>query len=128
PILFTFLIGTFQLGYCFFAYNELASLIRGGARYASTADFDSASSPVGSTFSDTVKNVVVYGNPAGGSPALLVGLTKAEVSVSWATDTAGIPQTITVKISSFTFSLLGRTFQLTNKPQSTFIYLGQFLS
>lgn len=128
PILFTFLIGTFQLGYCFFAYNELASLIRGGARYASTADFDSASSPVGSTFSNNVKNVVVYGNPAGGSPALLVGLTQAEVSVSWATDSAGIPQTITVKISSFTFSLLGRTFQLTNKPQSTFIYLGQFLS
>jgi Flp pilus assembly protein TadG len=126
PILFTFLIGTFQLGYCFFVYNELASLVRGAARYASVTDFDSGSS--GSTFSSEVKNMVVYGNPAGGSAALVVGLTTSKVSVSWQADAAGIPQTVTVKISSFTFKLLGRTLQLTNKPQSTFIYLGQFLS
>ncbi|MBI3694288.1 MAG: pilus assembly protein [Acidobacteria bacterium] len=126
PLLFVFLIGMFQLGYGFFLYNELQALVRNGARYAAQIDFDSTSA--GSTFKSNVQNMVVYGAPSGGSTPMVPNLTTSSVSVTWLADGAGIPQTITVKISTYTFSALGTTFTLTNKPQATFIYLGQFLS
>ena len=126
PVLLVFLIGMFQLGYAFFLYNELQSVIRTAGRYASLADFDSAQA--GATFTSNVKNVVVYGATTAGAKALVPGLTTGMVTVTWQADGAGIPQTITVKVSSFSFSVLGSSFQLTNKPQETFIYLGQFKS
>jgi Flp pilus assembly protein TadG len=126
PILLVFLTGMFQLGYAFVLYNELQSVIRTAGRYASLADFDSAQA--GATFTGNVTNVVVYGTTTAGSKALVPGLTTSKVTVTWQADGAGIPQTITVKISSFSFSVLGTSFQLTNKPQGTFIYLGQFKS
>jgi Flp pilus assembly protein TadG len=126
PLLFAFLIGMFQLGYGCFLYNQLQMVVRTGARYASIADFDSASS--GASFRSNVANMVVYGNPSGGTRPLVTGLRTSLVSVTWQADGAGIPQTVTVKISSYSFSVLGKAYQLTNKPQATFIYLGQFLS
>ena len=122
PLLSTFLIGLFQLGYAFFLYNELQSAIRAGARYASAADFDQSQSGV--TFKSNVQKMVVYGSPTGAT-ALVPGLTTSGVSVTWQVDGTGFPQIITVKISSFPITVLGTTYQLTNKPQATFIYLGQ---
>src|SRR5712692_421921 len=126
PLIFAFLTGTFQLGYGFFLYDQLQSVVRSGARYASTADFDSAQG--GATFQSNVANVVVYGSPSGGTTPLVRGLATSAVSVTWQADAKGIPQTVTIKITSFNFTLLGVAYQLTNKPKSAFIYLGQFLS
>ncbi len=126
PLIFALLTGMFQLGYGFFLYDQLQSVARSGARYASTADFDSAQGGTG--FQSNVANVVVYGSPAGGTTPLVLGLATSVVNVTWQADVKGIPQTVTIKITSYNFTLLGVTFRLTNKPQSTFIYMGQFLS
>lgn len=125
PLLFVLLIGMFQFGYAFFLYNQLQSVVRSGARYASATDFDSDGN--GAAFTTNVANVVVFGSPSGGITPLVSGLRTAAVSVTWQADAANVPQTVTVRISSFTMNLLGQSFQLTNKPYSTFIYLGQFL-
>ena len=126
PLLFVFLSGMFQFGYAFFVYNQLQTVVRTGARYASTNDFDSASG--GSTFRTQVQNIVVYGAPGGGATPLVKGLTPGAVNVTWTTDAAGIPQTVTINISSFSFYAVFRTFTVPNKPRATFIYLGQFIS
>lgn len=126
PLLFSILIGTFQLGYGFHLYNQLQTVVRTGARYASAIDFDSATS--GATFKSRVANMVVYGVASGGATPLVTGLRTTKVSVTWQADAAGIPQAITVKVSGYSFTVLGVTYQLTNKPQATFIYQGQFLS
>jgi len=126
PLLITFMSGMFQFGYAFFVYNQLQSAIRAGARYAALADFDGGSA--GGTFTNNVRNVVVYGTPAGGSIPVLTGLTTANVNVAWAADAMGIPQTVTVNITNFTFSVVWTSYQLTNKPRATFIYLGQYLT
>ena len=126
PLLLVFLTGMFQLGYGFFLYNELQSAVRGGARYASVTDFQSDQS--GAAFASQVKNMVVYGNPAGGTTPVVLGLTTGNVNVTWQADAAGIPQTVTVNISNYSFSVLGTAFRFINKPQSVFIYLGQFVA
>jgi Flp pilus assembly protein TadG len=126
PMLFSLLLGTFQIGFTLHLYDQLQSTVRNGARYASVADFDSASG--GSSFKSSVANMVVYGSAAGGVTPLVTGLRTTAVSVTWLADAAGIPQTVTVKISSYAFSVLGVSYRLTNKPQITFIYQGQFLS
>jgi len=125
PLLFVFLSGMFQFGYAFFIYNELQSTIRAGARYAATADFDGGA---GADFTERVQNMVVYGRPTGGSIPLVKQLTTSNVGVTWATDGAGLPQTVTVRISSFPFYAVFKTITLTNKPRSTFIFLGQYMS
>ena len=125
PLLLAFLTGMFQLGYGFFLYNELQSAVRAGARFASVTDFQSDQG--GTAFANQVKNMVVYGNPAGGTTPLAPGLTTGSVNVTWQTDAAGIPQTVTVNIFNYGFSVLGTSFRFTNKPQSVFIFLGQFV-
>ncbi len=126
PLLFLLLIGMFQFGYGFFLYNELQASVRSATRYAAQFDFDSSTG--GATFQSNVQNMLVYGTPSGGSTPVVPNLSTSAVSVTWVADGAGIPQTVTVKISSYTFSALGTSFTLTNKPQATFIFLGQFVS
>jgi len=126
PLLLAFLSGMYQFGYAFFVYNQLQSAVRTGARYGSTTDFDGGSG--GSNFQGRVRNVVVYGSPTGGSVAHVKGLATSNVNVVWTADGAGIPQTITVSISNFSYYAVFRTFTAPNKPRATFLYLGQFIS
>ena len=126
PLLFVFLSGMYQFGYAFFVYNELQSAVRSGARFASTNDFDAGGG--GSTFQTQVRNMVVYGTPSGGDAPLVRGLATGNVNVTWTVDGAGIPQTVTVAISDFSFYAVFRTFTIPNKPRATFIYLGQYVS
>ncbi len=126
PLLITFLGGMFQFGYAFFIYNQLQSTVRTGARFASTADFDSSSG--GANYRSQVTNMVLYGTPTAGSTPVVRGLTTSNVNVSWETDAAGIPQVITVNIVNYTLSAVWASFTLSNKPRSVFIYQGQFVS
>lgn len=126
PLLFLLLSGMYQFGYAFFIYNELQSVVRSGVRYGATADFDANAG--GAAFRTQVQNMVVYGTTTAGSTPLVQGLATSKVNVTWTTDAAGIPQTITVAISNFSFYAVFGTITLPNKPRSTFIYLGQYIS
>ncbi len=128
PLLFVFLGGMFQFGHAFYVYNELQSAVRAGVRYAAQADFDGDGG--GTDFRARVRSMVVHGSPVApsGTPPLVNGLTTGNVTVNWQADGAGIPQTITVNINDFTIHAVWGSFTLANKPRSTFIWLGQYVT
>src|ERR1044072_3588365 len=71
-----FLMATFaglEFGRAVWAHNALTDAARRGARYAvlNQPNADTA-----------IKNVVVYGNPAGGTKPLLPGLSTTNVQIS----------------------------------------------
>src|ERR1700692_7446 len=67
--------GTFQFGYTFLQYNNLANAVARGARYASLVPHDSTTTAPSAAFSSAVKNMVVYGTSTAGTSPALPGLT-----------------------------------------------------
>src|SRR5262249_41625041 len=90
PVIFAFLTGTFQLGYGFFLYDQLQSVVRSGARYASTADFDSTQGGAG--FQSNAANVVAYGSPTGGTPSLESSTLHPSCSACRAWSSGRVPE------------------------------------
>lgn len=121
-LIWTLFTGVFQFGYSMYVYDSLATAVAGGARYASHVDFDDP----GHNFVTQVKNMTVYGDPNGTGNPLAPGLTAGLVSVTWTTDTMGVPQTITVGISSYTAQAIFHNYTFTNKPQVTVRYIGSY--
>ncbi len=121
-LLWTVFSGVFQFGYSMYVYNSLANAVTEGAHYAARVDFDSP----GHTFVNQVKNMVVYGSPTGGGTPLAPGLSTGQVSVIWTADASGVPQTITVGISSYTVNAIFHNYAFTNKPRVTVLYLGSY--
>lgn len=122
--LFPLLTGTFQFGYAFFLYNELQNAVRQGARYAAFKTYDSASSTPSTAFSNSVKNVVVYGDPTGGSVPIVPSLTTDNVNLT-VTYVSGVPGMMTVSIQNYTLDAFLRTFSI-NKPSASFSYVGVY--
>ena len=108
-LLFGVFVGIFQIGYTFFAYNMLVNAVRAGARYASLQ-------PTNSELEKTVKNMVVYGEPAPDASAkpVVPGLTTDQIKV-----TLG-PSTATVSVSGFKLDLLFSQVKLDGRPSITF--------
>lgn len=121
-MLWTILSGVFQFGYAMYIYNSLECAVVGAGRYAARVDFDSPAH----TFVTQVKNIAVYGNPSGTGTALAPGLTTAKVNVTWTVDSMGVPQTITVAISSYRVDAIFKSYIFTNKPRITVSYLGSY--
>lgn len=121
-LLWTVFSGVFQFGYSMYVYNSLATAVSEGARYAARVDLDSP----GYTFVNQVKNMVVYGSPTGGGTPLAPGLSTGQVSVTWTADASGVPQTITVGISSYAVNAIFHNYTFTNKPRVTVLYLGSY--
>lgn len=124
-LLWAMLAGVFQFGYPLYIYDALNSAVADGAAFASRADFDASST---STFTTQVKNMVVFGTPAGGGQALVTRLTPANVSVAWTLDGAGVPQTVTVRIVNYPVYAVFKSFTLANKPACTVRFAGRFLT
>lgn len=122
--LFPVLTGTFQFGYAFFIYNELQNAVRQGARYAAFKTYDSSSSTPSTAFANSVKNVVVYGNPTGGTTPIVPSLTTDNVNLQ-VTYAAGVPDMMTVSIQNYTLDAFLRTFSI-NKPSASFSYVGVY--
>lgn len=122
--LFPILMGTFQFGYAFFLYNELQNGVREGARYAAFKVYDSGTSTPSSAFRDSVRNAVVYGNPAGGQTPIVPSLTTSNVNLT-VTFTSGVPGTMTVSIQNYTLDAFLRTFTI-SKPVASFPYMGVY--
>lgn len=122
--LFPVLAGTFQFGYAFFVYNELQNAVRQGARYAAFKTYDSSSTTPSTAFANSVKNAVVYGNPAGGTTPIVPSLTTANVNLQ-VTFTDGVPEMMTVSIQNYTLDAFLRTFSI-SKPAASFSYVGVY--
>lgn len=123
-VLFPVLLGTFQFGLAFYYYNELASAVRAGARYGSVRTYDSATSTPSAAYVQAVRNVAVFGHPAGGTRPLVQGLTAEHVSVSMVM-TRGVPSHVRVRINNFPMNVILKTFTI-SKPEAVFPYLGNY--
>lgn len=73
-VFLTVMFGVIEFGRALWVHNALSDAARRGARYAVVHSAGDAAS---------VKNVVVYGNAAGGSNPLVNNLTTANVNVSY---------------------------------------------
>ncbi len=116
-------VGTFQFGYTFYQYNTLATAVSDGARYASLRPYDSSNATPSNAFRSALQNMVVYGNPAGGSRPIAPGLTTSNVNLLVAF-VNGVPRTVTVYISGYTINSIVAQTTLTNKPKVTYQYQG----
>jgi Flp pilus assembly protein TadG len=122
-VLISIFAGTFQFGYTFYQYNLLKNAVSDGARYASMQTYDSSSATPSAAFQQAVQNMVVYGNPAGGSSPIAPGLTTGNVNLN-VTFTNAVPTAMTVSITSYTIGAVFGTTTLTNKPVVTYTYQG----
>jgi Flp pilus assembly protein TadG len=122
-VLFYVFSGTFQYGYTFYQYNSLANAVTDGAHYAALRPYDSTTATPSSGYLTAVKNMVVYGNPAGGSTPLVPNLATSNVQVS-ATFANGVPSTVTVYVTAFSISAVFGSTTFTNKPSVTYAYQG----
>jgi Flp pilus assembly protein TadG len=125
-ILVMLFTGIFQYGYTFYLYNCLQNSVRAGARYASRETYDSPTSTPSTNFTNSVKNMVIYGNPNATSGSTVVpGLTNANVVISVTPATGALPPTsMTVAITGYDLNAVVKTFTLTNKPQATMPFVG----
>ena len=123
-LLFPLFAGTFDFGYCFFVYNELQNSVRQGARYASLKTYDSATAAYTEEFGTAVRNMVVYGNPAGGPRPTVPRLSASNVALT-VVFAKGIPSEVKVGLRDYRFVSVLRNFTL-DKPSCSFPYAGRF--
>lgn len=94
-----FLVSMFaviEFGRALWTHNALADAARRGARYAALHSSAEATA---------VKNVVVYGDPAGGTQAMIPNLATTNVAVNYSG--FGLNQgTVTVSITNYQFQFV----------------------
>ena len=89
----TVMFAVLEFGRALWVHNALADAARRGARYAVVHSAGDVAQ---------VKNVVVYGDPAGGSQPMLENLSAANVDVTY--NGFGLNDgTVTVKITNYQF-------------------------
>jgi hypothetical protein len=123
--IFAVLTGIFQFGYAFWVYNNLESAAMAGARYASLRTYDSTGSTPSNAFQSAVQNMVVYGNPNGGSQPVVPKLSASHVKLEVILD-RGVPRKITVSITGYQIDAVFKSFTLTGKPKVAFPYVGRY--
>lgn len=90
------MFGVLEFGRVLWVHNALSDAARRGARYAAMHKEADA---------DQVKNVVVYGDPAGGSQPMLNNLTTGNVNVDY--NNFGLNDgTVSVSITSYQFQFV----------------------
>lgn len=95
-VVLTSMFAVVEFGRALWTHNALADAARRGARYAtlhSAGDIEQ------------VKNVVVYGDPAGGSQPLIPNLTTTNVSVNYS-NFALNKGTVTVSVTNYQFQFV----------------------
>lgn len=123
--LFSVFAGIFQFGYAYFVYNQLENAVRGGARYASLADYDSLTETPSATFETAVRNMVLYGNPGGTGSTIVPALSASNITVT-ATMERRVPATVSVMINGYRLDAVVTSIVLDRKPKVTFPYMGRF--
>jgi Flp pilus assembly protein TadG len=94
-VFFTAMFAVLEFGRALWTHNALSDAARRGARYA-----------VNHSSADTaaIKNVVVYGDPAGGTQKLVDNLTPANVDVQYSDFGLG-KGTVSVQIINYKFQM-----------------------
>jgi Flp pilus assembly protein TadG len=126
-IVFAF-TGIFQYGYTFYQYSLLETAVHNAAVYAGQEAFPSTAASgtnISSCYAARIGNMVLYGNPNGGSKSILPGLSTSSITVNMAASN-GTPSQVTVMINSFTLNGVMGSTRLTNKPQATMPYTGRW--
>jgi Flp pilus assembly protein TadG len=109
-VFLTVMFGVIEFGRALWTHNALADAARRAARYAVNQP---ASSPAGVKTSGTnvgpsvaaIRNVAVYGNPAGGSQPLVNDLTPENLDVQYSD--FGVGQgTVAVTITNYQFKFV----------------------
>jgi Flp pilus assembly protein TadG len=85
-----------EFGRVLWLHNALTDAARRGARYAVLHN---------NTSGDSVKNVVVYGDPAGGPDPLVENLSSANVDVTYSSDFTVGQGTVSVTITNYQLQL-----------------------
>lgn len=93
-LLLTVTFAVIEFGYLLWMHNALADAARRGARYAVTH---------ATTDSNAVKNVAVYGDPAGGGPPLVNDLATSQVQVNYSSDFGLGAGRVSVSIVNYQF-------------------------
>jgi len=93
----TMLFAVLEFGRALWVHNALTDAARRGARYAVLHSVNSDAS---------VKNVVVYGDSAGGTQPFLPDLTTGNVEVTYSPDFSVNEGTATVKITNYKFNFV----------------------
>ena len=109
-VFITAMFAVIDFGRALWTHNALADAARRAARYAVNQP---ASSPAGAKTSGTnigpsisaIRNVAIYGNPAGGSQPMVNGLTAANLSVKY-TDFGVGSGTVSVTVTDYQFQFV----------------------
>jgi Flp pilus assembly protein TadG len=107
-VFITAMFAILEFGRALWVHNALSDAARRGARYAVLNPSSDA---------DSVKNVVVYGDPAGGSQPLVENLTTGNVNVTYSgfsLDSGTASVSITGYEFRFVIPLVGTTIQMPN--------------
>ncbi len=124
-VVFPLFTGGFRFGYSYYIYNNLQSAVRGAARYASLRTYDSSTATPSTAYLAAVRNMAVYGNPAGGTRPVAPGLTASNIGVTVTMD-RGVPRQVRVAVSEYRINSLFGTIDLRGKPSMTVCYIGNF--
>ena len=95
-VFLTAVFGVIEFGRALWVHNALSDAARRGARYAVLHSADDI---------DEVKNVVVYGDPAGGTEPLVSDLTTDNVTVTYS-DFGVNHGTVTVSVEDYQFQFV----------------------
>ena len=109
-VFLTVLFGVLEFGRLYWTHNALRDAARRGVRYAAIRRNDTAGQ-------QAVKNMVVYGDPAGGTTPLVNGLTTTNVNIEYANyNGVQLSSRATVMISNYEFKfsvpLIGGTITM----------------
>jgi hypothetical protein len=120
-ILWALFAGIYQFGYSFYVYNTVLTSVANAAELGSKMTYDTASP---TTYSDALKNMVVYGSTTAGTSPIVRGLATSNVTVT--VNLAGtIPSDVTITINNYTIDAVFTTFTFNGKPRATTVFMGQ---
>ena len=120
-ILWALFAGIYQFGYSFYVYNTVLTSVANAAEMGSKMTYDTASP---TTYSNALKNMVVYGSTTAGTTPIVRGLATSNVTVT--VNLAGtIPSDVTITINNYTIDVVFTTFTFNGKPRATAVFMGQ---
>jgi Flp pilus assembly protein TadG len=102
-VFLTAMFAVIEFGRALWTHNALSDAARRGARYAVNHKAPDATNPQGEIAA--VKNVVVYGDPAGGTKPLVNNLTTTNVQVQYS-DFGLNAGSVSVSITNYKFQFI----------------------